>query len=86
MNAYDRLVRLSLGKDFSVFEPITIRFNQLPSLMCQANILYSPSQYKDNRRKRKFIWCNISDPNKKYREDILYETEYHREYKDSYIS
>ena len=51
MNAYDRLVRLSLGKDFSVFEPITIRFNQLPSLMCQANILYSPSQYKDNRRK-----------------------------------
>lgn len=51
MNAYDRLVRLSLGKDFSVFEPITIRFNQLPSLMCQASILYSPSQYKDNRRR-----------------------------------
>lgn len=48
---YDRQVRLSIGKNFSDFYPYTIKFNQLPELLCTANILYSPTQYKDNKRK-----------------------------------
>ena len=50
MNAlYDRQVRLSLGKNFSDFYPYTIIFSQLPELLCTANILYSPTQYKENK-------------------------------------
>lgn len=51
MDAYTRQVRLSLGKDFSEFIPVSIQFNQLPALMCSPNVLYSPAQFKDNRRR-----------------------------------
>lgn len=48
---YNKLVRLSLGTDFSNFYPHTIQFNQLPQLMCSPNVLYSPTQYVENKRK-----------------------------------
>lgn len=48
---YDKLVRLSIGRDFSVFEPYTIKFSDIPNIVCQSNVLYSPAQYKENRRK-----------------------------------
>lgn len=48
---YNKQVRLSIGKDFSLFEPYTIKFNELPNLLCAPNILYSPTQYKHNYRK-----------------------------------
>ena len=48
---YDKLIRISLGTDFSNFYPYTIKFNQLPLLMCSPKVLYSPTQYTDNKRK-----------------------------------
>ena len=48
---YTKLVRLSLGTDFTNFYPYTVQFNQLPQLLCSPNILYSPTQYVDNKRK-----------------------------------
>lgn len=48
---YDKLVRLSIGKDFSNFYPYTLKFSQLPSLLCSPNIMYSPTQYNENKRK-----------------------------------
>lgn len=48
---YDKLVRLSIGKDFSNFYPYTIKFSELPKLLCSPNIMYSPTQYNENRRK-----------------------------------
>ena len=51
MDAYVRQVRLSIGKDFSTFQPITIPFNQLPSLMCASGVMYSPAQFINDKRK-----------------------------------
>lgn len=48
---HDKLVRLSLGKDFSVFEPYTIKFSDLPNIVCAPSTLYSPTQYRDSKRK-----------------------------------
>lgn len=50
-NIYDKLVRISIGKDFSTFEPITIKFSDIPKLVCSENIMYSPVQFVDNKRK-----------------------------------
>ena len=48
---YDKLVRISLGRDFSNFEPYTVKFSDLPNLLCAPNVLYSPTQYRYNQRK-----------------------------------
>ena len=49
---YGKQVRLSIGRDFLTFEPYTVKFSDLPNLLCASNVLYSPTQYKDNTRKR----------------------------------
>lgn len=48
---YDKLVRLSIGKDFTNFLPYTIKFSQIPSIVCSSDTMYSPVQFKDYRRK-----------------------------------
>lgn len=51
MDVYSKQVRLSIGKDFSTFQPITIQFSQLPSLLCASGVMYSPAQFYDCKRK-----------------------------------
>ena len=48
---YDKVVRLSLGQDFSRFIPYSIKFSELPKLLCSSNVLYSPVQFNDGIRK-----------------------------------
>lgn len=48
---YNKLVRLSLGRDFSNFDPYTIKFSELPNLLCTPNVLYSPTQFNEHKRK-----------------------------------
>lgn len=50
-DVYDTQVRLSIGRDFSRFEPLTLKFSELPNLFCAQNVLYSPTQYNDCKRK-----------------------------------
>ena len=51
MDVYAKLVRLSLGQNYSTFKPITIPFNQVPSLACSSGLMYSLGQFKDNVRR-----------------------------------
>lgn len=50
-NVYDKNIRISLGKDFSKFMPITVKFSEMPNIVCSPNVLYSPTQYANNERK-----------------------------------
>ena len=50
-NVYDKNIRISLGKDFSKFMPITVKFSEIPNIVCSPNVLYSPTQYANNERK-----------------------------------
>ena len=50
-NVYDKNIRISLGKDFSKFIPITIKFSEMPNIVCSPNVLYSPTQYANYERK-----------------------------------
>ena len=50
-NVYDKNIRISLGKDFSKFVPITVKFSEIPNIVCSPNVLYSPTQYANNERK-----------------------------------
>ena len=50
-NIYDTQIRISLGLDFSKFLPYTIKFSDIPNIVCSPNKLYSPTQYKNNQRK-----------------------------------
>lgn len=51
MDVYAKLVRLSLGQNYSTFKPIAIPFNQVPSLACSSGLMYSLGQFKDNVRR-----------------------------------
>ena len=77
-NIYDKIVRLSIGKDFSYFEPLTLNFQDLPKLLCSSNVLYSPAQFKDNRRKASnflgfedFIVLDFDEGWNSYLEDLF---------------
>lgn len=48
---YDKVVRLSIGKDFSEFVPYSVKFSELPNIFCAPKVMYSPTQYNENRRK-----------------------------------
>lgn len=50
-NVYDKNIRISLGKDFSKFMPVTVKFSEIPNIVCSPNVLYSPTQYANNERK-----------------------------------
>ena len=50
-NVYDKNIRISLGKDFSKFIPITVKFSEMPNIVCSPNVLYSPTQYANYERK-----------------------------------
>lgn len=51
MDVYSKQVRLSIGENFLVFKPVTIQFNQLPSLLCSSGVMYSPAQFNECKRK-----------------------------------
>lgn len=50
-NVYDKNIRISLGKDFSKFIPTTVKFSEMPNIVCSPNVLYSPTQYANNERR-----------------------------------
>ena len=50
-NVYDKNIRISLGKDFSKFIPITVKFSEMPNIVCSPNVLYSPTQYTNCERR-----------------------------------
>lgn len=50
-NIYDKNIRISLGKDFSKFIPITVKFSEMPNIVCSPNVLYSPTQYTNCERR-----------------------------------
>ena len=48
---YNKQIRLSFGKNFSIFLPQTVNFLEIPKIVCSKNVLYSAAQFKDNKRK-----------------------------------
>lgn len=48
---YDKVVRLSIGRDFSRFEPFSIKFSDLPKILCAPKSMYSAAQFIDCKRK-----------------------------------